>query len=94
MAESRVLDEEKYVVSKEAPGRKKGAVAVTYSPYMPVTQVDDTADMTEMQGASTSANLAGRSTWLNSPTKSLIVLWVVVLVFYWLVGFFFHGQRS
>lgn len=62
--------------------------------YMPVQTVDDTADMTDMQGAGTTANMAGRPTWLTSPTKSLIALWFVVLIVYWLVGIFFHGQRA
>lgn len=67
---------------------------LSYPEFMPVVQVNETANMTEMQGASTSANLAGRPTWLSSPTKSLIGLWVVVLIVYWIVGFFFHGQRA
>lgn len=68
---------------------------MTFSPYMPVDTVDDTADMTEMQGPSSGINqLAGRASWASSPTKCLIGLWVLVLALYWGLGWFFKGQRS
>lgn len=66
-----------------------------YSPYMPVDTVDDTANMTDMQGPSSSINqLAGAATWRSSPTKSLIALWVLAVLVYYGVGVLFRGQRS
>lgn len=68
---------------------------MTYSPYFPTETVDETADHTEMQGPSSAINqLAGRATWLNSPTKSLVGLWILALGLYWFVGWFFRGKRS
>lgn len=70
-------------------------MAGDYSPYMPVDTVDETADYTEMQGPSSRINqLAGQSTWMSSPTKSLVGLWLLALGIYWLGGWFFRGQRS
>jgi hypothetical protein len=66
-----------------------------FSPYMPVDTVDETADMTDMQGPSSTINqLAGKATWASSPTKSLLVIWFGVLALYWFLGWFFRGQRS
>jgi hypothetical protein len=68
---------------------------MTYSAYMPVDQVDETADYTDMQGPSSTLNqLAGKVPWSQNPTMSLVVLWFVVLAAYWFVGWFFRGQRS
>ena len=64
-------------------------------PYMPVDTVDETASFTDMQGPSSRVNqLAGASTWSSSPTKALIALWALAMALYWLVGWFFRGQRS
>lgn len=66
-----------------------------FDPYMPVDTVDETASATDMQGPSSSVNqLAGQRTFLSSPTKALIGLWVAVLAAYWFVGWFFHGARA
>lgn len=66
-----------------------------FDPYMPVDSVDETASYTDMQGPSSARNqLGGKSTILTSPTKALVGLWFFVLAVYWLVGWFFHGQRS
>lgn len=66
-----------------------------YPAYMPVQSVDETANYTEMQGPSSSVNeLAARESWSNSPTKSLIGLWLLALGLYWLAGFLFRGARS
>jgi hypothetical protein len=66
-----------------------------FSPYMPTDTVDDTAGFTEMQGPSSRINqLAGQPTWASSPTKSLVALWLLVLVLYWVIGWLFRGQRS
>lgn len=68
---------------------------MTYSPYMPVDTVDETADYTEMQGPSSMINqMGGKASWANSPTKCLVGLWFLVLALYWFVGWFFRGQRS
>lgn len=68
---------------------------MTYSPYMPVDTVDDTADMTDMQGPSSTVNqLGGKASWANSPTKCLIALWGLALGLYWFMGWFFRGHRS
>lgn len=66
-----------------------------YEPYMPTDTVDETASYTEMQGPSSAVNqLAGKPTWLSSPTKSLIALWILAVAAYWFVGWFFRGQRA
>lgn len=68
---------------------------MSYDTYLPMDQVDDTASYTEMQGPSSAVNqLTGPASWLNSPTKALVMLWVVILGAYWLVGFVFRGARS
>ena len=68
---------------------------MTYSPYFAPETVDETAQATEMQGPSSAINqLAGKATWLSSPTKSLAAMWFLVLIAYWFVGWFFRGQRS
>jgi hypothetical protein len=62
---------------------------------MPVQTVDETAAYTEMQGPSSGVNqLAGRGTLWTSPTKSLIALWVFVLILYWLLGALFRRFRA
>lgn len=64
-------------------------------PYMPVNTVDETAQMTDMQGPSSHVNqLAGASTWTSSPTKALIGLWVLSMIGYWIMGWLFRGQRG
>lgn len=68
---------------------------MTYSPYMPVDQVDETASYTEMQGPSSSVNeLAGRAGINANPTKALVALWFVALAAYFAIGWLFRGQRS
>lgn len=68
---------------------------MTYAHYMPVDQVDESASHTDMQGPSSTANqVAGAKTWLNDPTKSLILLWAVALLLYWFLGSFFRRHRS
>lgn len=64
--------------------------------FMPTDVVDETAQNTGMAGAATVANQAAgsRVPILSSPTKSLVVLWFVVLAAYWFVGWFFKGSRS
>lgn len=66
-----------------------------FDPYMPVDTVDETASYTDMQGPSSRLNqMAGRSTWASSPTKSLILMWVAAMGLYWFIGWFFRGQRA
>lgn len=61
----------------------------------PVDTVDETADYTDMQGPSSSVNqLAGRMGFAQTPTGSLVLLWLVALAAYWGIGYFFRGQRS
>jgi hypothetical protein len=57
-----------------------------------VYPVDEQAQMTEMMGASTQINQA--ASIRNSPSRSLVALWVAVLAFYWFLGWFFKGARK
>jgi len=67
----------------------------TNQTYMPVETVDETADVTEMQGPSSTLNqMSGKSSIFASPTKSLIALWVLAIVMYWFIGWFFRGNRA
>jgi hypothetical protein len=56
-----------------------------------VTEVDETASVTEMMGASSASNI-GRSLRI-SPARSLVVLWFVVLAAYWFLGYVFKSAR-
>lgn len=68
---------------------------MTYSPYMPVDTVDETASYTEMQGPSSSVNqMAGKAGINANPTKALVAVWFLALALYWLIGWVFRGQRS
>lgn len=59
--------------------------------YMPVETVDEVADYTDMQGQASMMNHRGQGpSWKNDPTRSLVWLWVVVVITYWLTGFFFR----
>jgi hypothetical protein len=63
--------------------------------YMPVDTVDETSAHTDMMGSSSVINqVNGQPGWKNSPTRSLVVMWFVVLGVYWFVGWFFRGQRK
>lgn len=61
-----------------------------YDTYMPVDQVDETAQNTGMQPTSGYASRIG----LSSPTKSLVVFWFFVLAVYWFTGWFFRGASA
>lgn len=68
---------------------------MNFDSYMPTETVDETAAVTEMSGNATLLNqAAGTPGWGTSPTKSLIIMWFVVLGAYWAIGFFFKGQRA
>lgn len=57
--------------------------------------VDETAQMSDMQGPSSGVNqLAGRTPFMGTPTKSLVALWFAALAAYWFLGWFFRGQRK
>jgi len=59
--------------------------------YMPVDTVDESADFTDMQGQASALNMTqGKPKWFDSPTKSLVALWVFILLVYSLFGFFFR----
>jgi len=58
--------------------------------YMPVSAVDEQARVTDMMGEGTVHNQANKSTWKTDPTKSLVGLWLVALLTYWLLGYFFR----
>ena len=60
--------------------------------YMPIQTVDEVADYTDMQGGASQMNeaAANKGSWRNSPTKSLVALWVFAMILYWLTGFFFR----
>ncbi len=60
-----------------------------------VDTVDDAYDTQDMQGPSSTVNqVAGKTSWSSSPTKSLVMLWFVVLAIYWLLGYLFRGSRA
>lgn len=60
-----------------------------------VYTVDETATHQEMQGPSSTVNeVAGKAGMKSSPTKSLIVLWVVALLTYWLMGALFRRHLA
>jgi hypothetical protein len=60
-----------------------------------VYTVDETATATEMQGPSSTVNeVAGKQGMKSSPTKSLIVLWVIALGLYWLFGAMFRRHLA
>jgi hypothetical protein len=63
---------------------------------MPTDTVDETASHTGMMGGASAMNqtAGSRVSILSSPTKSLLVLWFVVLAVYWFVGWFFKSARS
>lgn len=56
-----------------------------------VTEVDETASVTDMMGASSASNI-GNSLRV-SPARSLVILWFVVLAAYWFLGYVFKGAR-
>lgn len=59
--------------------------------YDSVQTVDDVAEYTDMMGAASMLNQRKRGVpWKDDATKSLIFLWLFVLLSYWLVGFFFR----
>jgi hypothetical protein len=57
-----------------------------------VYQVDETAQATDMMGASSHMNQI--SSWRTSPARSLVILWFFVLAVYWFLGYFFKGARK
>ena len=62
-----------------------------FAAAQPFETVDEVADHTDMMGQASLQNQAGqKASWRNDATRSLLVLWVVVLVIYWLVGFLFR----
>ena len=63
---------------------------------MPIQDVDEVANYTDMIGAASALNMSAstKGAWKQSPTKSLVVLWVVVLVLYWLLGYFFRSHLA
>jgi hypothetical protein len=56
-----------------------------------VTEVDETAAVTDMMGSSSATNI-GRSLRI-SPARSLVVLWFVILAAYWFLGYMFKSAR-
>lgn len=64
----------------------------TFIDYTPVQSVDETADMTDMasQASLMNAGTARARSWRESPTKSLIALWVFLVLLYALLTYFFR----
>jgi hypothetical protein len=59
--------------------------------YDSLETVDEEATHTSMMGAESVANQRSMvPSWRNDATKSLLMLWVFVLLVYWLTGFFFR----
>lgn len=57
-----------------------------------VYTVDDSAGIDNgMMGTSSATNIA--SSQRISPSRSLVMLWFVCLITYWLLGYLFKGQR-
>lgn len=55
--------------------------------------VDETANMTDMQGDASAANQAG-GRFGAGPSQSLVALWFATLAAYAAIGWFFKGQRQ
>lgn len=62
--------------------------------YMPVSAVNEQASVTDMMGEGSVHNQAQKSSWKSDPTKSLIGLWVMALLSYWLLGYFFRRYTA
>lgn len=63
--------------------------------WRPMEQVDELATYTEMQGDASAKNArSAERGWWHDPTKSLVALWVAVLLLYWLLGYLFRGARA
>ena len=60
--------------------------------YLPVNTVDEVADVTDMMGQASQLNQAGanKRTIKNSPTKALVMLWVLALALYTLLSYYFR----
>jgi hypothetical protein len=54
--------------------------------------VDESSGPEEMMGASSVRNQM--TAFRQSPSRSLVVLWFVVLATYWFLGYFFKGARK
>ena len=54
--------------------------------------VDETANMTDMQGDATTANQSSGGS--GGPSRSLVILWFAALGAYAFIGWFFRGQRQ
>ena len=60
--------------------------------YMPIDTVNEVADYTDMQGQASEMNhaMAGKGSWKQDPTKSLVALWVFCVLLYALLAYFFR----
>jgi len=63
--------------------------------YLPVDDVDYTAEVTEMMGQASINNQArgARAAAMQSPTKMLAALWFLALLLYLFLGYFFRHYR-
>lgn len=61
-----------------------------------VNTVDDgTAPSDSMTGDASNINRRNDSSIMNgSPTRGLVMLWVIALIAYWALGFFFRRVRG
>lgn len=57
------------------------------------TAVDESMNMGDHTGSASAMNQA-QSAGAITPTRSLAMLWFVVLAAYWACGWLFKGQRS
>jgi hypothetical protein len=64
--------------------------------YMPISTVDEVADYTDMQGQASAMNVAAsqKGAWKSDPTKSLVALWVFVVLLYFALGIFFRRHLA
>lgn len=62
-----------------------------YDSMFTVNQVDETAQVTDMMGGASQQNISNGIRM--SPSRSLVILWLVVLAVYWFLGYFFKSAR-
>lgn len=63
--------------------------------YMPMDTVDEVADYTDMMGQASIANQAKvKNGWRTDATKSLIALWLFIVLLYLLLMYFFRRNLA